>query len=167
MTDAVLSHPTLKPLDKLRLRWSAQAVVPRGRVPGPEPVALRQHGDLAHGPVRPRRREGYGWLGAERLDPSEGNLFSVGGEVPTALRGRRSSAVAFKRIEEVLLSDPTAARAGMGPRARRTTSWRSFAVKRWTRARAADKLAKLSGDRSGPSYPPTELAEQPSWWPSS
>ena len=40
--------------------------------------------------------KGYGWLG-RAMDPSAGNLFSVGGEAPTALRGRRSSAVAFKR----------------------------------------------------------------------
>jgi uncharacterized protein (DUF1501 family) len=102
--------------------------------------------------------KGYGWLG-RAMDPSAGNLFSVGGEVPPALRGRRSSAVAFTRIEEVLLSDPTAAKAGTGPES--VDELLAFVRRQAVEAHtAADKLAKLNSTRSGPSYPQTELAER-------
>src|SRR5262245_43696389 len=90
----------------------------------------------------PEDRKGYGWLG-RAMDPIAGSLFSVGSEVPTALRGRRSSAVAFNRVEEVLLADAAAARQGVGAEPADDLLayvWRQAV----TAQSSADKLAKLS-----------------------
>jgi uncharacterized protein (DUF1501 family) len=105
----------------------------------------------------PEEFKGYGWLG-RALDPSAGTMYSVGQDVPISLRGRRSSAVSFKRINEVLLSDATAARAGVGPE---TTDDLLGFVRRQAVAghTAADRLATLNST-SGPTYPSTELAER-------
>jgi uncharacterized protein (DUF1501 family) len=103
-------------------------------------------------------RKGYGWLG-RALDPSAGNLFAVGGEVPTALRGRRSTAVAFTRIEQVLLSDPAAAKHGVGTES--TDELLAFVRRQAVDSyAAADKLTKLVGDTGGPSYPSSALGEK-------
>ena len=99
--------------------------------------------------------KGYGWLG-RAMDASGGSLFSVGGEVSPALRGRRSSAVAFKRLEEVLLADPVARRGGGSESA---DDLLGFVRRQTVNAHAAaDKLARLGGETGGQSYPQTELA---------
>jgi uncharacterized protein (DUF1501 family) len=157
VTDAVGLHPALRPLDKL-LQAGNLAVLPGVGYPNPnrshfESMAMWHTARFDEADLK-----GYGWLG-RAMDPSAGNLFSVGGEVPTALRGRRSSAVAFKRIEEVLLSDPTAAKASTGPES--ADDLLAFVRRQAVDAHAAaDKLAKLSGDKTGPNYPQTELAER-------
>jgi uncharacterized protein (DUF1501 family) len=157
VTDAVGLHPALRPLDKL-LQAGNLAVLPGVGYPNPnrshfESMAMWHTARFDEADLK-----GYGWLG-RAMDPSAGNLFSVGGEVPTALRGRRSSAVAFKRIEEVLLSDPMATKASTG--AESADDLLAFVRRQAVDAHsAADKLAKLSGDKTGPSYPQTELAER-------
>src|SRR5262249_19660828 len=101
-------------------------------------------------------RKGYGWLG-RALDPVAGNLFSVGREVPQALRGRRSTAVAFNRIEDAFLADAEAARSGVGngPADDLLAFGRRQAV---VAQSTADKLARLSRAAGGPAYPATRLA---------
>jgi uncharacterized protein (DUF1501 family) len=157
LTDAVGLHPALRPLDKL-LTGGHLAVVPGVGYPNPNRSHFESMAMWHTARFDEEELKGYGWLG-RAMDPSGGNLFSVGGEVPTALRGRRSSAVAFKRIEEVLLSDPAAAKAsaGSGTADDLLAYVRRQAVDAHT---AADKLAKLTGDKTGPNYPQTELAER-------
>lgn len=157
VTDAVGLHPALKPLDKL-LQAGNLAVVPGVGYPNPNRSHFESMAMWHTARFDEAELKGYGWLG-RAMDPSAGNLFSVGKDVPTALRGRRSSAVAFKRIEEVLLTDATAAKAGVG--AEPTDDLLAFVRRQAVDAHAAaDKLAKLSGDKTGPSYPQTELAER-------
>ena len=157
VTDSVGLHPALLPLDKL-LSSGNLAVVPGVGYPNPnrshfESMAMWQTARFDAAELK-----GYGWLG-RAMDPSAGNLFSVGTEVPTALRGRRSSAVAFRRIEEVLLSDPLAAKAGSGPES--TDDLLAFVQRQAVDARsAAEKLAKLNGGKTITGYPRTELAER-------
>jgi uncharacterized protein (DUF1501 family) len=62
----------------------------------------------------PEERAGYGWIG-RTLDPSAGSSYVVGSAVPGAVRGRRSSAVALSRIEDVLLTDADSTRKSVGP----------------------------------------------------
>lgn len=80
LTDAVGLHPALRPLDKL-LQAGHLAVVPGVGYPNPS----RSHFDsmaIWHtARLGAEERKGYGWLG-RALDPSAGNLFAVGGEVP-------------------------------------------------------------------------------------
>ena len=157
VTDAVGLHPALKPLDKL-LEAGHLAVLPGVGYPNPNRSHFESMAMWHTARFDEEELKGYGWLG-RALDPTAGNLFSVGGEVPTALRGRRSSAVAFKRIEEVLLSDPTAAKASTG--AETADDLLAFVRRQAVDAHAAaDKLATLGGDKAGPSYPQTELGER-------
>jgi uncharacterized protein (DUF1501 family) len=157
VTDGVGLHPALKPLDKL-LAAGQLAVLPGVGYPNPnrshfESMAMWHTARFDEAELR-----GYGWLG-RAMDPSAGNLFAVGGDVPTALRGRRSSAVAFKRIEEVLLTDPAAAKASRGT----DTADDLLAYVRRQAAdahAAADKLAALTKDKGGPTYPQSELAQR-------
>ena len=98
LTDSVGLHPALKPLDKL-LAAGHLAVLPGVGYPNPNRSHFESMAAWHTARFDAEEQKGYGWLG-RALDPSAGNLFSVGNEVPAALRGRRSSAVAFKRIEE-------------------------------------------------------------------
>lgn len=157
VTDSVGLHPALKPLDKL-LGAGQLVVLPGVGYPNPnrshfESMAMWHTARFEEAELR-----GYGWLG-RAMDPTAGNLFAVGGEVPTALRGRRSSAVAFKRIEEVLLTDSAAAKAGVGSEP--ADDLLAYVRRQATDAHtAADKLAALAKDKSGASYPQTELAQR-------
>jgi uncharacterized protein (DUF1501 family) len=93
------------------------------------------------------------------MDSSGGNLFSVGRDVPAALRGARSAAVAFNRIEEVLLSHATAAKRGIG--AEPADDLLAFVRRQAVEAHSsADKLARLLRNADGPSYPQTALSER-------
>ncbi len=157
VTDDVGLHPALKPLDKL-LGDGRLAVIPGVGYPNPnrshfESMAMWQTARFEEAELR-----GYGWLG-RAMDPSAGNLFAVGGEVPTSLRGRRSSAVAFKRIEEVLLIDTAAAKAGVGSEP--ADDLLAYVRRQAADAHsAADKLAALTKDKGGATYPQTELAQR-------
>lgn len=157
LTDAVGLHPALRPLDKL-LQAGQLAAIPGVGYPNPSRSHFDSMATWHSARFDAEERKGYGWLG-RALDPSGGNLFAVGGDVPAALRGRRSSAVAFKRIEEVLLTDPAAAKAGIG--ADSAGDLLEYVRRQSAEAHsAADKLAKLSGDKGGPTYPLTELAQR-------
>jgi uncharacterized protein (DUF1501 family) len=157
LNDALGLHPALKPLDPL-LQAGQLTVIPGVGYPNPN----RSHFDsmaIWHtARFGEDSRTGYGWLG-RAMDEAGANLFAVGGEVPTALRGRRSSAVAFKRIEDVLLSDATAAKQGIGPET--GDDLLGFVRRQALDAHAtADRLAGMARDEGGAEYPRTELAER-------
>src|SRR5262249_16819732 len=113
LTDELGLHPAMRPLDKL-LQAGHLGVVPGVGYPNPnrshfERMAIWQTARFAR-----EERKAHGWLG-RALDPAAGTAYMVGGSVPVALRGRRSSAVALSRVEDVLLADPEAARQSVGP----------------------------------------------------
>jgi uncharacterized protein (DUF1501 family) len=157
LTDTVGLHPSLLPLEKLYEAGNL-AVIPGVGYPNPnrshfESMAIWHTAQFDKEGLR-----GYGWLG-RAMDPSAGNLFAVGNEVPKALRGRRSSAVAFKRIEEVLLSDPASAKASLGSNS--SDDLLAYVQRQEVEAlSAAEKLARLSRNKTGAIYPRSELAER-------
>jgi uncharacterized protein (DUF1501 family) len=161
LNDTLGLHPSLRPLDKL-LQAGQLAVVPGVGYPNPNRSHFESMAIWHTARFGADDRKGYGWLG-RALDPSAGNLFSVGREVPGALRGARSSAVAFNRVEEVLLADATAAKSGVSDA---TTDGPADDLLAFVRRQAveahssADKLAKLTSDSGGPAYPRTALAER-------
>jgi uncharacterized protein (DUF1501 family) len=157
LNDALGLHPALRPLDKL-LQAGQLAVIPGVGYPNPNRSHFESMATWHTARFSPEDRKGYGWLG-RALDPGAGQLFSVGREVPAALRGARSSAVAFNRVEEVLLSDAEAAKRGVGEG--QGDGLLAFVRRQAVEAhRSADRLAKLSRDPGGPSYPRTALAER-------
>jgi uncharacterized protein (DUF1501 family) len=156
LTDTLGLHPALKPLDKL-LQAGQLAAIPGVGYPNPN----RSHfGSMAiwhTARFDAEERKGYGWLG-RALDPSAGDLYSVGNEVPTALRGRRSTAVSFGSLDEVALADPQTARQGIGPEP--ADDLLAYVWRQEMDAHsAANKLGKLSADKGG-SYPQTVLADR-------
>lgn len=157
LADGVGLHRALKPLDGL-LQAGRLAVVPGVGYPNPNRSHFESMAVWHTASTDADDRKGYGWLG-RALDPARGNLFAVGGEVPTALRGRRSTAVAFNRLDEVTLADPRAATAGAGPEG--ADDLLGFVRRQAVDAHAAaETLAKLGADRGGTSYPQTALADR-------
>jgi uncharacterized protein (DUF1501 family) len=156
LTDTLGLHPSLRPLDRL-LQAGQLAALPGVGYPNPNRSHFQSMAVWHTARFDVEDANGYGWLG-RALDPSAGNLFAVGGEVPTALRGRRSTALAFSRLEELLLTDGAATRRGIGsePADDLLAFVRRQAVAAQT---AADKLTKLRGESDSASYPATPLAD--------
>jgi uncharacterized protein (DUF1501 family) len=165
LNDAVGLHPAMKPLDAL-LQAGHLAVCPGVGYPNPfrshfEGIAVWHAARLeTEARIDKEARAGYGWLG-QAMDPSKSNLFFIGGgsDMPMALRGRRSCAVSFNKLDDVLISNPLAIKAGLGPES--SDNLLAFIRRQEIDALAtADQLAKLSSFKGGPAYPPTALASQ-------
>ncbi len=156
LSDTLGLHSSLRPLDKL-LQAGQLAVIPGVGYPNPNRSHFESMAIWNTARFDAEERKGYGWIG-RALDPLSGTAYSVGSTVPTALRGRRSSAVALNRFEEVTLADGAAAKQGIGPELEDDllAFVRRQAVDAHT---AADKMARLS-DSDGGSYPSTGLAER-------
>jgi uncharacterized protein (DUF1501 family) len=157
LTEELGLHPSLRPLDKL-LEGGHLAVLPGVGYPNPNRSHFESMAIWHTARFDKEDRGGYGWIG-QALDPSAGSSYVVGSAVPSAVRGRRSTAVALSRIEEVLLADATSARKAVGPTA--TDDLLSFVRRQAVDAHATgERLAKLkSGEDSG-RYPATGLAER-------
>jgi uncharacterized protein (DUF1501 family) len=157
LTDTLGLHPALKPLGKL-LDAGHLAVLPGVGYPNPNRSHFESMAIWHTARFDDEELRSYGWLG-RALDPSAGTAYMVGGAVPTALRGRRSSAVALGRIEDILLTDRAAARQSAGPEA--NDDLLAFVRRQAVDAQvAADKLARLNGADRGARYPGTGLAER-------
>jgi uncharacterized protein (DUF1501 family) len=155
LNDSVGLHSALKPLAKL-LEAGRLAAIPGVGYPNPNRSHFESMSVWHTASFDAEDRKGYGWLG-RAFDPSAGQLYSIGGDVPTALRGRRSTAVAFNRADDLLLSDRTAI-----PRTEGTgkDDLLDFVRRQAVDTLAtADKLALLKeGSRSG--YPATPFGER-------
>jgi uncharacterized protein (DUF1501 family) len=157
LTDTLVLHPSLKPLGKL-LDAGHLAVMPGVGYPNPNRSHFESMAIWHTARFDDEELRSYGWLG-RALDPSAGTAYMIGGAVPTALRGRRSSAVALSRIEDILLADSTAARQSTGPAP--SDDLLAFVRRQAVDAHAAaDKLAKLNRSDGAARYPGTGLAER-------
>jgi uncharacterized protein (DUF1501 family) len=156
LDDKLGLHPALRPLDKL-LQAGHLAVLPGVGYPNPNRSHFESMAIWHTARFDPEERAGYGWVG-RALDPSAGTAYAIGGAVPGALRGRRSTAVALSRVEEVLLADRAAARSAVGPES--ADDLQAFVRRQAVDAHAAaDQLAKLAGGDDA-RYPGTGLAER-------
>jgi uncharacterized protein (DUF1501 family) len=157
LSDTLGLHPSLKPLDKL-LQAGHLAVLPGVGYPNPNRSHFESMAIWHTARFDAEERKGYGWLG-RALDPQAGTAYLIGGAVPRALRGRRSSAVALSSVEEVLLADPATAKKSLGPEPQ--DDLLSFVRRQAVDAQvAADRLARLAGGDDGGRYPGTGLAER-------
>jgi uncharacterized protein (DUF1501 family) len=157
LPDALGLHPSLKPLDKL-LQAGHLAIVPGVGYPNPNRSHFESMAIWHTARFDSEERKGYGCIG-RALDPRAGTSYVVGGAVPTAVRGRRSTAVALSRMEDLLLADPTWAKQVDGSDSREDLL--AFVRRQAVDAQAAaDKLAQLAGGDDGGRYPGTGLAER-------
>jgi uncharacterized protein (DUF1501 family) len=157
LTDQLGLHPALRPLDKL-FQAGHLGVVPGVGYPNPNRSHFESMAIWHTARFDPEERKTHGWIG-RALDPSAGTACMVGGSVPVALRGRRSTAVALSRVEDVLLTDPEAARRSVGPES--SDDLLAFVRRQAVDAQtAAEKVSGLTGGGDGASYPGTGLASR-------
>jgi uncharacterized protein (DUF1501 family) len=159
LNDALGLHPALKPLDKL---WDAGrlAVVPGVGYPNPnrshfQSMAIWHTARFDAEEVR----TSYGWIG-RALDTSGGESCVVSNATPQAVRGRRAAAMALTRAEDLLLTDPTAAKACLGT-PDKTDDLLSFVRRQTADATAgAEKVAAMTREKSDAAYPATALGRK-------
>jgi uncharacterized protein (DUF1501 family) len=157
VTGEVGLHPSLRPLERL-LQAGRLAVIPGVGYPNPNRSHFESMAIWHTARFDPEERKGYGWIG-RALDPSAGASYVVGSTFPAAVRGRRSTAVALNRIEEVLLADADSARKAVGPAG--GDDLLAFVHRQTVAAHATgDRLAKLARGPDGGRYPATGLAER-------
>jgi uncharacterized protein (DUF1501 family) len=156
VTDEVGLHPALRPLDKL-LQSGELAVLPGVGYPNPNRSHFASMAIWHTARFDPEERAGYGWLG-RALDPSEGSSYVISSAVPRAVRGRRSTAVALSRLDDVMLSDPFSARKAAGVKGNSSNDLLEYIRRQTVDAHATgEKLAKLASVQGGKS-PQTGLA---------
>jgi uncharacterized protein (DUF1501 family) len=150
-------HPALRPLDRL-LQAGHLGVLPGVGYPNPnrshfESMAIWQTARFDR-----EDRGGYGWIG-QGLDSSPGSSYVVGTSLPLAVRGRRSTAVALHRVEDVLLAEAEVARKAVGPAV--GDDLLSFVRRQVVDAQGTgERLARLSGGGDAGRYPGTGLSER-------
>jgi uncharacterized protein (DUF1501 family) len=157
VTDSVGLHPSLKPLGGL-LEKGRLAVLPGVTYPNPNRSHFRSMAIWHTARFDPEEHKGYGWLG-RALDAGGGSSALVGaGTVPTALRARRSAALALTRPDDLLLSDAATAKQSVASET--TDDLLSFVRRQAVDGYgAAEKLGKLA-QGSEANYPTSRLAER-------
>jgi uncharacterized protein (DUF1501 family) len=157
VTDTVGLHPSLKPLSDL-LEKGHLAVIPGVSYPNPNRSHFQSMAIWHTAKFDAEELKGYGWLG-RALDAAGGHSALIGnGNIPTALRARRSAAVALTRPDDLVLSDAATAKQALGSDTNDDllAFVRRQAVDGYG---AAEKMAKLT-HRSDAAYPDTRLAER-------
>jgi uncharacterized protein (DUF1501 family) len=150
LNDSLGLHYSLKPLDKL-LEAGQLAILPGVGYPNPNRSHFESMAIWNTARFDDEELKSYGWLG-RALDPSAATAFTIGNAVPTALRGRRSKAIALNRVEEVLPADPESARRAVGSEP--ADDLLAFVRRQAVEANeAADKLLTLKVESGGGSYP--------------
>ncbi len=156
LTETLGLHPALKPLDKL-LQAAQLGAIPGVGYPNPNRSHFESMAIWHTARFGADDRKGYGWLG-RALDPIAGNLFSVGNDVPTALRGRAQYSRIVQQSGRNRVGRGTNCEPGDWAETRRRVLayvWRQ----EMDAHSAANKLGKLNGDKGG-NYPQTALAER-------
>jgi uncharacterized protein (DUF1501 family) len=154
-------HPSFREAENL-IRAGQVLAVPGVGYPNPNRSHFESMAIWHTARTDPAEYKGYGWLG-RALDPTAGESYAVSNEVPGALRGRRSAAVALTRPGDLVLADAGTVRVAAGdadgPVAQRDllAFVRRHAV---DGAAAAEKMAALGRGADGVGYPATGLADR-------
>jgi uncharacterized protein (DUF1501 family) len=114
----------------------------------------------------PREHAGTGWLG-RGFDAAKGvapgvpaMVFVGGGELPTALRGRRSVASALTRPEDFVLAPEARSKPPAAPESNDDLAAFVYRMAVDAHATAARMKEVVAGKKEGPPYPSSELAQQ-------
>ena len=157
LSDAAGLHPSFRAADKL-IQSGQFLAVPGVGYPNPNRSHFESMAIWHTARTDPEEYKGYGWLG-RALDSAGGDSYTVTTDVPRALRGRRSAAVALTRLEDLTLADAMTARNATGPDVQQEllAFVRRHAVEG---AGAAERMAALSKGDDGAAYPTTGLADR-------
>jgi uncharacterized protein (DUF1501 family) len=165
VNDRVGLHPALAPAGKL-LETGRLAIIQGVGYPNPsrshfESMAIWQTARLPR-----QERTGIGWIGAalDEVPREHGGaaaLFIGGGQMPDALRGRRSMASALVRPEDLVLAEPGRA-SPVVPASPPATDLAAFvqrnALDAYTTATCMAEIARANSDSA--IYPPYGLSER-------
>ena len=157
LNDTVGLHSSLKPLGEL-LEQGHLAVIPGVGYPNPSRSHFQSMAIWQTAKFDPEELKTYGWLG-RALDAENGTSALLGGgEVPVALRGRRSTALSLSHTDDLILSDTATARRSLGAESNADllAFVRRQAVDGYS---AADKMAKLTHGADA-NYPQTGLSDR-------
>ena len=100
----------------------------------------------------------YGFVAGLDHGALEQRFFAV--ETPQAVRGRRAAAVALTRAEDLILTDPAAAKAGLGTPTQ-TDDLLGFVRRQAADATAgAEQVAAMTREKSDAAYPATALGRK-------
>jgi len=155
LTDEAGLHPALRPLDKL-FQAGQLGILPGVGYPNPNRSHFESMGIWHTARFDKDGRGGHGWIG-RALDPAAGSSYVVGSAVPRAVRGRRSTAVALNRIEDLLLADAASAKKAVGPAA--GDDLLCFVRRQTVDAhKTGERLARLTRGGDAGRYPATGLA---------
>jgi uncharacterized protein (DUF1501 family) len=154
LTDEFGLHSAMRPAQKLIRDGELLAVQGVG-YPNPSRSHFESMAVWQSARCGSEGRPTSGWLG-RTTDELKGDCYYIGTEVPLALRGRRSSAVALTSTDDLVLADPATVRVGTPALQEDLLSF----VSRHSVAAsaAAERVAALARTNAGANYPGTELA---------
>ncbi|HVK09319.1 MAG TPA: DUF1501 domain-containing protein [Gemmataceae bacterium] len=155
--DAFGLHPSMRPVAKMVEAGEFMAM-PGVGYPNPSRSHFESMAVWNTSKRDVEEHKGYGWLG-RALDATGGDSYTITSDVPRALRGRRSAAIALTRIEDLFLADVQSAKAAAGGDVQQDLLQfvHRHAVDGST---AAEKMAALARATDGGSYPGTGLADR-------
>jgi uncharacterized protein (DUF1501 family) len=159
LNDTLGLNPGLKSLDKL---WESGrlAVLPGVGYPNPDRSHFKSMA-IWH-TARPDDKElqaAYGWLGLA-LDGTRGESCIVSNVTPQAVRGRRAGTVSLTRVEDLILTDPAAMKAGVGTGAQSNDLLEFVRRQAVDAATSAEKISALTRDKVDTTYPSTGLGQK-------
>jgi uncharacterized protein (DUF1501 family) len=159
LADGVGLHPQLRALDKLR-ESGQLAVIGGVGYPNPNRSHFRSMAIWHTARFDPEEHSSYGWIGRALDQRTEQSMLVGNDGVPVALRGRRSSAVALGRMEDLSLIDPATAKLG-ATNAATKDELLDFVRRQAVDAYAAsEKLTSLPRGGDDANYPSSGLAER-------
>jgi uncharacterized protein (DUF1501 family) len=157
LADGFGLHPSFRQADKL-IKAGQLLAVPGVGYPNPNRSHFESMAIWHTAKTDPEEHKGYGWLG-RALDLAGGDSYTITNDVPRALRGRRSAAIALTRLEDLTLADAGTVKNAAGPEAQQDLL--AF-VRRHTvdGAAAAERMASLAKGSDGANYPNSNVAER-------
>jgi uncharacterized protein (DUF1501 family) len=150
-------HPSFRQADKLIKAGHLQAIAGVG-YPNPNRSHFESMAIWHTAKTDPEEYKGYGWLG-RALDTAGGDSYTITNDVPRALRGRRSAAIALTRLEDLTLADAGTVKNATGPEVQQDLL--AF-VRRHAMdgTAAADKIAAMTKATDGGAYPNNGVGER-------
>jgi uncharacterized protein (DUF1501 family) len=157
LSDEFGLHPSFRQADKL-IKAGHLLAIPGVGYPNPNRSHFESMAIWHTAKTDPEEYKGYGWLG-RALDTAGGDSYTITNDVPRALRGRRSAAIALTRLEDLTLADAGTVKNATGPEAQQDllAFVRRHAVDGTV---AADKIAAMTKATDGGTYPNNGVGER-------